>query len=87
MSRQVEEVERVDEFNYSGSMIDEGGGSDTEVPNGIQDRWGVRNGGTRAVCDRRIPEKLKAHICTAMVRQRSSVVPTDYSYIVYSISI
>jgi len=61
-------VNRVTDFKYLGSSVQEDGGAETEVTRRIQSGWNSWRKITGVVCDRKVPDKLKGKLHRLMVR-------------------
>jgi len=64
-----EVVEEVDNFKYSGSVLQKNGGFDEDIMHRIKHGWTKwREASGRVLCDRRIPIRLKDKFYKTVVR-------------------
>ena len=61
-------VPRVKEFKYFGSTVQEIGDCEREVKKRVQAGWNEWRRVSRAICDKRLPAKVKGKVCSSMVR-------------------
>ena len=63
-----EELKNVDHFKYLGSVIDKDGTIDKDVDLRVQAAWSSWRKSTGVFYDRKIPLRLKAKVCEAIIR-------------------
>ena len=63
-----ENIKRVHEFKYLGSLMDEAGDMEKEVNNRIQCGWSNWRKVSGVICDRKVPIRLKGRVHKAVVR-------------------
>ncbi|XP_063602922.1 uncharacterized protein LOC134778916 [Penaeus indicus] len=61
------QVNRVMDFKYLGSTVQEDGGTEQEIARRIQSGWNSWKKITGVVCDRKVPDKVKGKLHKLMV--------------------
>ncbi|XP_063613159.1 uncharacterized protein LOC134786487 [Penaeus indicus] len=62
------QVNRVKDFKYLGSTVQEDGGTEQEIARRIQSGWNSWKKITGVVCDRKVPDKVKGKLHKLMIR-------------------
>ncbi|XP_063601648.1 uncharacterized protein LOC134777718 [Penaeus indicus] len=62
------QLNRVKDFKYLGSTVQEDGGTEQEIARRIQSGWNRWKKITGVVCDRKVPDKVKGNLHKLMVR-------------------
>ena len=61
-------VQRLKEFKYLGSTVQESGGCEREVKKRVQAGWNGWRRVSGVICDRRLPARVKGKVYSSMVR-------------------
>ena len=65
---QGEDLNRVKQFKYLGSIVQAGGGSEKEVVKRVQAGWGAWKRIKGVMCDKTVTDKLKGRLYKVIVR-------------------